>query len=403
MDSDADTDTVICLDVRGEVFYCKKSKLLNANNGNSYFSARFREDSMLDAGLDRVDDKGRGIYKLDRNPTVFKYIMEYINTDKKPIGIGAYEKNKKLWELVRDEAFYFGLDHLIHLLRITFSCSPETDGDQGIMYWLGTKKGTSEYYNPYIRGAVDVSGLDNKGQAHLPNRSKGTENDKMLMVQYRPTPEGNEINSILEQVADANEVDSGLIYEIFSEVDGAMMGCYACHSDDAGGSINFHLRDGVAISPTHYSIRSGGCYGMAGDWNLEASTDGRKWDVIHESRIKQPKLYGGVNGENVCYQNDNEKGCMKIWNMALKCGDTESRKKAVCDHMEANHRQTWQVNNTRGNIYTYFRFLSIQVPEVDDDDYDDDDDYRETCLHGIGFEVYGDVYEEWGEEITRHS
>jgi len=382
MDSDADTDTVIGLDVRGQVFYCNKSKLLNVNNGNSYFSARFREDSMLDAGLDRVDDEGRDIYKLDRDPTVFKYIMEYIDTDTKPKGIGIYETNKKLWELVRDEALYFGLDHLIQLLRITFSCSPEDDGDKGIMYWLGTKKGTSDYDNPYIRGAVYIT-------THLPNRSKGTDNDMKIMVQYRPTPEGNEINSILEQVADANEVDSGLIYEIFSEANGVMMGCYACNSDNAGGSINFHLRDGVAISPTHYSIRSGGCHGMAGDWNLEASTDGRTWDVLHEARGRQPKLYGGAN------ENDDDE---YIWDMALKCEGTESRKEAVCDFMEEHHRQTWQVNNTAGNIYTYFRFVSIEVPEEVDDDDPLDENYRETCLHGIGFEVYGDVYEDCGEE-----
>jgi len=131
MDSDADADTVIGLDVRGQVFYCNKSKLLKVNNGNSYFSARFREDSMLDAGLDRVDDKGRDVYKLDRDPSIFQHIIEYINTGTKPKGIGLYETNKKLWELVRDEALYFGLDHLIQLLRITFSCSPEDDNDKG--------------------------------------------------------------------------------------------------------------------------------------------------------------------------------------------------------------------------------------------------------------------------------
>lgn len=63
---------------------------------------------MLDAGLDRIDNEGRDIYILDRDPNIFQYIMEYINTDKKPIGIGGYELNKRLWRLVRDEALYFG-------------------------------------------------------------------------------------------------------------------------------------------------------------------------------------------------------------------------------------------------------------------------------------------------------
>ena len=83
MDIDGtDTDQIIGLDVRGKIFYCNKSKLLNTNNGNSYFSARFREDSMLDAGLDRVDNDGRDIYKLDRDPSTFKYILEYMRRQK---------------------------------------------------------------------------------------------------------------------------------------------------------------------------------------------------------------------------------------------------------------------------------------------------------------------------------
>ena len=32
---------------------------------------------------------------------------------------------------------------------------------------------------------------------------------------------------------------------------------------------------------------------MAGDWNLEASIDGKNWDVIHEARGRSP-LYDGV-------------------------------------------------------------------------------------------------------------
>ena len=90
-------------------------------------------------------------------------------------------------------------------------------------------------------------------------------------------------------------------------------------------------------------------------------------------------------------END-EEAYMKIWNMALKCGDTEIRKKVVCDYMEEHHRQTWQVNNSAGNVYTYFRFLSIELPEMEDETF------KRECLHGVSFDVYGDVYEDWGEE-----
>jgi len=374
MDSDADTDTIIGLDVRGQVFYCNKTKLLNANNGNSYFSARFREDSMLDSGLDRVDDEERDIYKLDRDPSTFKYIMEYIDTDKKPKGIGAYEKNKQLWGLVREEALYFGLDILVQLLTITFTCSPEVDGNKGIMYWLGTKKGTSDYTNPYSSGAVVISGSF-KEEAF-------SADELAVVVQYRPIPE--ECDDLFDRESTVTVSDQ--IFDSFS-MDGVMMGCGACDSGNGGRFVSIHLRHGVAVYPTHYSIRNGSCYGMSGDWNLEASTDGTTWDVIHEARGKQSKLYL----DQSIYKK-NEEQFRKIWSMDLWSKGKESRKIAMCDYMEKNHRQTWQVQNTADKFYTYFRFISIAIHKSEVRGG------RQTCLHGIGFEIYGGVLEEWEVE-----
>ena len=42
---------------------------------------------------------------------------------------------------------------------------------------------------------------------------------------------------------------------------------------------------------------------MAGDWNLEASTDGMNWDVLHESRGRSP-LYKSIR----------EPERIKLWN-----------------------------------------------------------------------------------------
>jgi len=361
MEEDTDTDTVIGLDVRGQVFYCNKSKLLNVNNGSSYFSARFREDSMLDASLDRVDDEGRDIYKLDVDPIIFQYIIEYINTGTKPKGIGVYEKNKKLWSLVREEAIYFGLDSLIGLLRITFSCSPEVDeglgaSGEGIMHWLGTKKGTDDYVNPCIREAVDIYGWHEDKKYDILD-----EEDKALLVQYRPNPEGKD--------------------QPFRGADGELLGCSVCCSDEAGDSIYFHLLDGVSILPSHYSIRNGHCYGMSGDWNLEASTDGKNWDVIHESRGRS-LLHNGIR--------DPER--LKICEL-VKSLKGEERKDAIGDYIEQNHRHTWKVQSTVDKFYTHFRVTSIAVPEAENELG------REYCLHGIGFEIYGDVYEEWDVQL----
>ena len=78
------------------------------------------------------------------------------------------------------------------------------------------------------------------------------------------------------------------------------------------------------------------------------------------------------------------------------------RKDAVCNHLEQNHRHTWKVVNTADKFYTYFRFMSIHIEEVG---VWGTEEYREICLHGIGFEVYGDVCEDWEvgqvEEISQ--
>ena len=123
---------------------------------------------------------------------------------------------------------------------------------------------------------------------------------------------------------------------------------------------------------------------MAGYWNLEASIDGKNWDVIHEARGKS-RLYEGIN-------RNNERSMLWDTVKHLK-GDT--RRDVICEYMEQNHRHTWKVVNTAGKIYTQFRFLSIEVPYNYHDVI-----VRKICLHGIGFEVYGDVYEEWGDEYT---
>jgi len=383
-----DTDTVIGLNVRGKIFYCNRSKLLNVNNGHSYFSERFREDRhgriVCSMQLECVDSRGRDIYKLDRDPSIFQYIMEYIRTDKKSIGIGLYEMNKKLWGLVREEAVYFGLDSLVHSSRITFSCSPEVDkglgaSGKGIMYWLGTNKNTLDYVNPYSSGAVEISGWFEGDK-----NSRISEEDKMLMVQYRPNPEGEKSKCYCDNFVCGN----GTLDFIFQS-SGAMMGCGHLRWKQ-NGPLNFHLLNGVVVSPTHYSIRNGGCYGMGGYWNLEASIDGKNWDVIHEARGKS-RLYEGIN-------RNNERSM--LWD-TVKHLKGDARRDVICEYMEQNYRHTWKVVNTSGKIYTHFRFMSVTVPyNVEVGLYKGDDRVRKICLHGIGFEVYGDVYEEWGDEYT---
>ena len=148
-------DTIIGLDVSGKLFYCRKSTLLGENT-TSYFAARFGPDSMMDPQRDHIDSNDREIYFIDRNPELFKHVIEYLRMLKLPAGLGTFQKNPDLWRAMRDEAVFYALDELSALLKVTYSCSPDEDGGQGILYWLGTNKGRDRYMNPYRRGVLDA-------------------------------------------------------------------------------------------------------------------------------------------------------------------------------------------------------------------------------------------------------
>lgn len=384
----SNTHTIIGLDVKGSVFFCQRSELIAANDGCSYFSARFRLDSMLDPGLDRIDDEGREIYKLNHNidPFVFQQVMEYIDTKKKPNGIGSYDKNRNLWRLLREEADYFGLSDLVKMLNVTFSCSPSANGTQGVLYWLGTMKGTTNYINPYERGDVTITGSFDK-----PTKSRMGHDDIALMVQHRPNPEGESMFTP-DEIWTEDHIDwllSGDInneggskctatFLFFSKAYGPMMGENVCYYEKEKSEelVVLKLKKGIAVSPTHYSIRNGGNGGMSGDWNFEASVDGLTWVVIHESRGRSP-LFGGL-----LYPWHKQQH-RKVWYACQRVNGTKKRKLAVLEYMEHNQRHTWKVDTT-GDFYTQFRIVSIPVQRRRSLQY---------SLFGIGLEIYGHVLE----------
>lgn len=90
-------DTIVGLDVSGRVYYCHKSTLLVAGGPSSYFAARFGPDSMMDPQLDRVDENNREIYFVDRNPELFRHVLEYLRTRALPPEVGTFRDNAPLW------------------------------------------------------------------------------------------------------------------------------------------------------------------------------------------------------------------------------------------------------------------------------------------------------------------
>ena len=118
-------DPVIGLDVSGTVYYCRTSTVAQqlSSSSSSYFVARFGPDRMLDPEVDRIDDMGREIFFIDRDPDIFKYVLAYLRTNKLPATLGSFEQNPNLWRALRDEADFFSLDGLTSLLKATITHS----------------------------------------------------------------------------------------------------------------------------------------------------------------------------------------------------------------------------------------------------------------------------------------
>ena len=117
------------------------------------------------------------------------------------------------------------------------------------------------------------------------------------------------------------------------------------------------------------------------DWNFEASSDGENWDVLHKARKEQSILHLS-DAEQASVADKEESDFISI--------------------AEEKHRQTWSVESS--SYYKHFRFCSLSNSEfrglydIDNDDMEDSvtlgEDGRvffSRCLHGVGFELYGDV------------
>ena len=228
----------------------------------------------------------------------------------------------------------------------------------------GYKKGSAAtYVNPFNSGAVAIPTLVNKEKREYST----AEEDKALMVQYRANPQGEVLfgegysgtifsyseEKINEVMSIGTPAAYSQVMEVFTEAYGAMMGCGACsryfnQHDYEARSLVISLRDNVAVCPTHYSIQHGGCSGMSGYWNFDASVDGESWVTIHKAR-------DCTSGRCFANSDDEIEEYMMILDEARKQVGKKNRKEAVCEYMEQNHRYTFKVDNS-GDFYTHFRF-----------------------------------------------
>ena len=364
-------DIIIGLDVAGKLFYCRKSTLLG--DGTSYFAARFGPDSMMDPQRDHIAENGREIYFVDRNPEVFKYVLEYLRTLKLPPEIGTFQENPNLWRALREEAEFYSLRGLISLLKATYSCSPDTNGRKGVLHWLGTKKGNDAYENPYYSGAVDVTGwFDAFPAMGEVDPSWGSYEKKELLVQYEPVP-GPSLSS--------SRVDyfmPGEMSDIFP--------CLAGYHSNQRLPIVVDMRSNV-VCPSHYSLRYGARRGLDGNWNFEGSTDGEHWVLLHAGtndghklslqRITEQQRAIELNWIRTLIHEEQRRG-----GTSDGINHLATWRRLYCDYMERHYRHTWEIGHSSEQFFRYFRIIGA-----------DPVDGEARSLHFIGLEIYGHVYE----------
>lgn len=105
-----------------------------------------------------TDQYGRKIYFVPGDDDLFgKYILPYILRNH-PGELAPFLEAPLLWRSLRREADFYRVEGLCALLQVTHSCSENDPNGRGVLYYLGTNKGTSEYKNSHSIEAVRVFG-----------------------------------------------------------------------------------------------------------------------------------------------------------------------------------------------------------------------------------------------------
>ena len=323
-------DSVIGLDVGGQLFYTHKSTL---TAGSAYFAARF--GGTFSAGSTRKDEHGQNIYFVDADAKLFEHILAYLRR-----GIPSWPKDDRvLVERLVGEAEYFGVEDMYDKLLGRATIVPNEAG-KGILYWLGTRKGVDDYDNPYKRGDIRVELIS----------VLEPEDDVADFFEYRPSCRGNGLIS-----NECTLLLCGIYYE---------------------GPRHFSFVD-TRVKPTHYSLRYGTCHGMS-DWNFEASVDGVSWDILHEARKDRHLLKPSKEEYKQIVDADDD----ELVSIAEECHRHTWEVDA-----SSYYKHFRFVILTRGQRESLYG-RNVDGPGVLGPD---GRILFSECLHGVGLELYGDV------------
>jgi len=351
------TDTILRLQFPdGRVLLCPKSTLVN---GGGYFASRFC--GSVPPGGDSTDSVGNALYYVPRDGELFqKYILPFLFNN--TVYLPDFTQDPVLWRKLRDEADFFCLHGLQEKLKVTHSVSLNTRG-KGVLYWLGTGKGAHEYKNPFDINQVEVGGWvdELKGLRYGEFDFVGTKKSRRVLVQHRPP---------VKVPSQDNYSDPS--FDILKGQDA----CYLLWCGHAAKSkpVVVDLKS-ICLRPTAYSLRYDECCGMSW-WRFEGSSDGTKWDLLHEARgdkqIKKPSI-------------EERRKVYQAWTRS----DEETRLEGLLDYAEQNHRGLWKIDTCE--FYQYFRFIGFGDDRFIGDN--DDDDAPFICMHGTGLELYGAIHE----------
>lgn len=358
------TDEIIGFEfTNGRVCYCPRAAVTNADGG--YLSARFGSGAMIPAGSERTDSSGRNVYFIARDGDLFgNHILPFILTNR-PGQLPPFPQAPELWRALREEALFYALDSLTESLKVTHSCDKNDAHGRGVLHWLGTEKGRSDYKNPFVRGLVDVTGWpmtmsreEIEAQGETYNMSEivraSAPSSLQVLVEYRPPVRGG-------SAKEENRCFDSL------------HGCYLLWCDHSAYRLPAIVDMKITLlRPTAYSLRYAECYG-ARNWNFEASEDGVEWVALHKARddphLTRPShLDQGIKEMIEHAQDENEQKAV-----------VEQANEALTTYVEMYLRHTWNLNTSE--FFRYFRILGIGNRE------------NFGCIHVVGLELFGDVQE----------
>lgn len=352
-------DPIIGLDVGGTLFYFRLSKLMKC--GSKYFVTRL--EGRLDSETAYKDERGRKVIFLERSPSLFAYVRDYICTQKLNLPAASRPEDLVLRRNLREEAVFFKLPGLAKLLDVSQTFSPDLS-NRGLFYWLGTGRGAKEEYeNPYKMGVIEVTGwMDDEANE---------EEDMFDLARFARSRETFVHYQMKPEVVSGKGEDEWEI-EQFS--------CLQwCKHANKRLPVVVDLKPALMFRPTHYSLRVSECMGLAGDWNFEGSVDGKTWEALHKAR----------EDDNLCLEEGNDEikqqlsKTLSFYNDHVQ--DDELSEDILLTILEQDYRHVWKLNPPPKTFYRYFRLIGAS-PEGEEDEM--------GCLHGEGLELFGDVYEE---------